>query len=399
MTATSDPFHPAYFDDADLHAELERTHSVCLDCRACVERCGVFPSLFALTDAAAAGTGAPASRAQQNAITEQCFDCGLCTLECPDAPGRGGHDIDHAALMRRAREFRVRNHEMPLGARLAGAVRSATVRVGRVVGGRRDMVGTRFSTWFRGRTAPPSDGLAGSVAIFPTCIVEHSAPELGRALVEVLEHNGVTCHLPEGLQCCGAPLLQQGDIDGFVAQGRRNVRVLADAVRAGHDIVSPQPTCTRVLTHDYVAYVGGSDAEMVADHTREATDHLLGLHHDPETSLRTDLVSPLPASVTLHAPCHLRTQQVGEPAAELLRLMGSSVTVVAACAGSNRNDGPGGEVRTALRRTAARQLVAASADAVAGECHAADSVLSDALGRPVEHPLILLARAYGSELG
>lgn len=39
---------------------------------------------------------------------------------------------------------------------------------------------------------------------------------------------------------------------------------LAAAVRAGNDIVVPQPTCGYVLKRDCVAHVGGADAELVA---------------------------------------------------------------------------------------------------------------------------------------
>ena len=67
------------------------------------------------------------------------------------------------------------------------------------------------------------------VAIFSTCLVEYQDPAVGRDLVKVYEHNGISCSLPEGQVCCGAPFLHQGNVDQFVKEGRKNIRVLADA--------------------------------------------------------------------------------------------------------------------------------------------------------------------------
>ena len=127
----------------------------------------------------------------------------------------------------------------------------------------------RFSTWFQKRPGPRRavGRHPGPVALFPTCLVEYQDTDVGQDLVRVYERNGIECSLPEGEVCCGAPLLHQGDVDGFVARAAATSGVLADAVRRGDDIVVPQPTCGYILKKDYVDYVGGPDAELVAEHT------------------------------------------------------------------------------------------------------------------------------------
>src|SRR5258708_11727362 len=100
----------------------------------------------------------------------------------------------------------------------------------------------RFTTWFkkrRGQAAGSMDAGAGSV--FPTCFVEYMEPDVGRAIVEVYEHNGVSCSLPEGTKCCGAPCLHSGRVDEFTKAAPRNVEALAADVRAGPDRLLPQP--------------------------------------------------------------------------------------------------------------------------------------------------------------
>ncbi len=71
----------------------------------------------------------------------------------------------------------------------------------------------RFSKWFARRRSGRAAGAAarGTVAVFPTCLVEYQDPEIGKALVGVYEHNGFTCDLPDGQICCGMPWLDAGD--------------------------------------------------------------------------------------------------------------------------------------------------------------------------------------------
>ncbi len=124
--------------------------------------------------------------------------------------------------------------------------------------------------------------------MFPTCLVEYQNPAIGQDLVKVYEHNGVECSLTEGAGCCGAPWLHSGDLDSFTKAAVKNVKLLAAEVRAGNEIVVPQPTCSYVLRKDYVDYVGGPDAELVAAHTFDASEYLMRLHKGDGTALDTD---------------------------------------------------------------------------------------------------------------
>ena len=56
-----------------------------------------------------------------------------------------------------------------------------------------------------------------------------------------------------------------------------------------------------------------------------------------------------------------------------------------------------------LRRSAIEAIEAIETDrpaaVVVGECHAAAELLRDDLGRPIDHPLVVFARAYGLDPG
>ncbi|MFN8039214.1 MAG: heterodisulfide reductase-related iron-sulfur binding cluster [Acidimicrobiales bacterium] len=431
MTTTYDPFHPKYFDEADLREELTRVYDLCHGCRLCFKYCTSFPTLFELIDRFDDQDAARLTPAEQDQVVDECFQCKLCYINCPYIPGQSEWNLDFPRLMLRADQVRVRNKEISGKERLQNQALARTDLVGKVNTtlapvvnkamtpgsfGRKVMekaVGIaserilppyakqRFSSWFKKRPAPtPSavEGEQGKVALFSTCLVEYQDPEIGKDLVKVYEHNGVACSLPEGQQCCGAPWLHSGEVDRFVAQGRKNVRVLAEAVKAGHDIVVPQPTCGYVLKKDYVDYIGGPDAELVAEHTYDAAEYLWKVHKGDDTSIDTEFPGDVPEAVTYHAPCHLRAQNIGYRSRDLLKLTGTKVTLVAECSAI---DGTWGyreqnyEISRKVAKKMADAIEAAGNDVVAGDCHLANGGIVQETGKQPVHPLQVLARAYG----
>ncbi|MFQ5558504.1 MAG: heterodisulfide reductase-related iron-sulfur binding cluster, partial [Acidimicrobiales bacterium] len=184
----------------------------------------------------------------------------------------------------------------------------------------------------------------------------------------------------------------------------KNLSVLAAAVReaeadgAATVIVVPQPTCAYVLKRDYADYVGGADAELVADRTRDAAEFLIELRKGGHTGIDEEFPGEVPATVTYHAPCHLRAQNIGLKSRDLIELTGAEVVVVAECSGI---DGTWGlrEENVDMARRVARKMVSgidkAGGDVVAGDCSLANGAIALETGRVPMHPLQVLARAYG----
>jgi Fe-S oxidoreductase len=198
--------------------------------------------------------------------------------------------------------------------------------------------------------------------------------------------------------CCGAPWLHNGDVDNFVKQGRKNVKVLADAVREGREIVVPQPTCGYVLKKDYVDYVGGPDAELVAEHTYDAAEYLVKLHRGEGTNLDTEFTGDVPATVTYHVPCHLRAQNIGLKSRDLMKLTGAKISLVQSCSGIDGTWGYRAENYDASRTVAlkmGREIEKAKGEVVAGDCNLANGAIVQETGRTPVHPLQMIARAYG----
>jgi len=256
----------------------------------------------------------------------------------------------------------------------------------------------RFSTWFKKRDKPLLAKKQGSVSVFPTCLVEYQQPSIGHDLVKVYERNGIECLLVDGAGCCGAPYLHSGDIDSFTKVAAKQVKVLADAVRRGTDIVVPQPTCSYVLKKDYVVYVGGPDAELVAAHTFDSSEYLLNVQQADGTELDVNFTGDVAETISYCVPSHMTALNIGHCSRDLMQLTRAHITVIDQSSGV---DGMWGyragneEVSLSVVRKLADAITAAESAVVAGDCHLANIVILEQTGMVPLHPLQVVARAYG----
>ena len=430
MTITYDPKHPSYLDESDVRAELTRTYDICHGCRLCFELCTSFPTLFEFIDRHPDQDPGRLTPAQQDQVVDECFQCKLCYVNCPYTPEQHEWAIDFPRLMLRAAAMRHDTKQTPVRERvttsfmghtdLFGKIGSATAGVANHMIGaepgslRRKVIEKttglssvrllppyarqRFTTWFEKRPKLRITKPQAKVAVFPTCLVEYQNPPVGQDLVKVYERNGIQCSLPAGVGCCGAPYLHSGDIEKFGKVAKSNVEALAATVRKGNDIVVPQPTCSYVLKRDYIDYVGGPDAQLVADKTYDACEYLIKLHKGDETSLDTGFTGDVPDAVTYHIPCHLKAQNMGLKSRDLIRLTGAKVRLVQQCSGIDGMWGLRAENAAIAVPIAARlgeEITLAAGDVVVGDCHLANTAIAEQTGRQPLHPLQLIARAYG----
>jgi len=255
----------------------------------------------------------------------------------------------------------------------------------------------RFSTWFSRRTKAEIKTSQGSVTIFPTCLVEYQEPAIGHALVKVYEHNGIDCSISDA-GCCGAPFLHSGDMEQFTKVAIKNVATLAAEVRNGTDIVVPQPTCGYVLKKDYLDYVGGPDAQLVADNTYDAAEYLMKVHKTEGSALDTNFVGEVPESITYHTPCHLRAQNIGLKSRDLMKLTGSKIKLVQQCSGIDGMWGlraENAELSIPIAEKLGNMVRDADSEVVAGDCHLANTAITEQTGETPLHPLEVIAKAYG----
>jgi Fe-S oxidoreductase len=430
MTITYDPKHPKYLDEADVRGELTRVYDLCHGCRLCFKFCTSFPTLFSYVDKHEDQDAGRLTPAEQDQVIDECFQCKLCYVNCPYIPELHEWALDFPRLMLRAQAMRHATGQVTLRKRATTSIMGHTDALGtvasavaplanKVMGAKPESVvrkvvaatagvsavrllppyaKTRFSTWFKKRTKPVITKKQGDVAVFPTCLVEYQQPGVGKDLVRVYERNGVECSMIDGAGCCGAPYLHSGDVDSFTKVAVKQVKALAAAVRSGKDIVVPQPTCGYVLKKDYVDYVGGPDAELVAAHTYDSSEYLMNLHKAEGTELDTEFGGTVPETISYHIPCHLKAQNIGLRSRDLMKLTGAKIKLIDQCSGI---DGMWGlkagneEYSVPLAVKLGEKVTAAGSEAVVGDCHLANTAIDEQTGAGAVHPLNIVARAYG----
>jgi len=429
VTTTYDPHHPKYLDEADVRSELTRVYDLCHGCRLCFKFCTSFPTLFEFIDRHEDQDAARLTKAEQDQVVDECFQCKLCYVNCPYIPGQSDWNLDFPRLMLRTDAMRHATGQVTRRARLTDQVLGRTDLVGRVGTAtaplanaamgkpgslvRKAMEATvgiasqrllppfareRFSTWFKKRIRTRIERSQGRVAIFPTCLVEYQDPTIGQDLVKVYERNRIECSLVEDAQCCGAPHLHSGDLETFTRQATKNVRRLAAAVRAGNDVVVPQPTCGYILKKDYLVYVGGADAELVAANTYDAAEYLMKVHKGEGTTLDTEFSGDVPATITYHTPCHLRAQNIGLKSRDLMKLTGAKVALAQSCSGIDGMWGLRAEnydIAKGVGGKLGEEIGRLGGEVVAGDCHLANGAITEETGRIPVHPIQVIARAYG----
>lgn len=431
MTITYDPKHPLYLDEADVRSEMTRVYDLCHGCRLCFKFCTAFPSLFEMIDRFEDQDTGRLTPAEQDRVVDECFQCKLCYVNCPYIPELHEWALDFPRLMLRAEAMRYATGQKPLRQRLTTQAMARTDLLGKasttmaplankVIGAPegsfvRKAVSKvsgvsavrllppyakqRFSTWFKKRAATPPARRQGQgqVTVFPTCLVEYQATRIGKDLVRVYERNGIECSLTEA-GCCGAPWLHSGDLDNFTRVAERNVKTLAAEVRRGGEIVVPQPTCGYVLKKDYLDYVGGADARLVADHTYDAAEYLMKVHKADGTELDTEFTGDVPENITYHTACHLRAQNIGFKSRDLMKLTGARVKLVQQCSGVDGMWGLRAEneqISIPIAKKLADQIDRAGGDVVTGDCNLANTAIAEQTGAMPLHPISLIARAYG----
>ncbi len=253
----------------------------------------------------------------------------------------------------------------------------------------------RYAIRRRWHKASPHGGL--KVVYFVDHYANYHDPEIGRALAEILQHNRIGFYVPAGQGLSGMGRITAGDLKGARRVARRNVRVLADAVRQGYTVLASEPAAALCLQHEYPNLLDSEDAHLVAHHSHEACQYLWSLHQEDRLELEFERVDH---RIVYHQPCHSRVLELEPTVASLMRLIpGVEVDVIdKGCSGMA---GTWGLHRKNFRNSLRIgwpmiSAVRKAADAApATECSACKLQMEHGGDYSAVHPLKLLAHAYG----
>jgi glycerol-3-phosphate dehydrogenase subunit C len=421
---TYDPEDERYWSGEALQKEITRAFEICHGCRMCFKYCDSFPTLFKLLDETHDGDVHKISTEETARIMDACFQCKLCEVQCPYTP-REGHEfqLDFPRLVHRYKAQEVKKKGVPLQVRVLadpdGAGRMARLSFGMAnvmnrvklhrlfmeaaVGIHRDKLlpdfaPTTFERWAeqQGRIRGP-EGV--EAVLFPTCYVQNNEPQIGRDTLEVLDRNQIPTACVEGLQCCGMPAWEAGDLESLRKQAAHNITILKPFVETGAKVVAINPTCAMMMRREYPELLPESqreDARKLAEAVRDPSELLWSIRDEPRFNTRFQSTPDGP--VAYHAPCHLRAQAVGFKGRDLLRkIPGVKPKITMECCGHNGTWAmkvQGFEASKRIGQKAFEGMKDASAEIWATDCPLAALQFQQHAGKKPLHPMSVLARAY-----
>jgi FAD/FMN-containing dehydrogenase/Fe-S oxidoreductase len=350
------------------------------------------------------------------AVADLCFNCHSCRVECPAS-------VDIPKIVGEIKAQYVATNGMALSDWLIGridmvaAVASRVAWLSNFLLRRRslrwlgeNLIGLsaareipplvnetfiRYATRRRWHKASAHGGL--KVVYFVDHYANYHDPEIGRALAEILQHNRIGFYVPNGQGLSGMGRITAGDLKGARRLARRNVRVLAEAVRQGYTVIATEPAAALCLKHEYPNLLDSEDAHLVARHSYEACQYLWSLHQEDRLEIEFERIDQ---HLIYHHPCHSRVLDRDTVAAKLMGLIpGIEVDIVGkGCSGmagtwglqrkNYRNSLRIGWPMISTVRKAARA-------APVTECSACKLQMEHGGDYSAVHPLKLLAHAYG----
>lgn len=440
--------HPVNWNDPDftdpdkLDAELRRVFDICHGCRRCFNLCDSFPRLFDLIDESPTLELDGVKSEDFKPVVDACTLCDMCFLtKCPYVPPHEFNiDFPHLMLRYRVAEFRRgergfgerqitrTDRNGRLGAAVPGLANWAT-KTGngltrpiaeKALGVHREAVLPKFhgrTLASRARTDAPKVNEAApahgrKAVLYATCFGNYNDPDIGVAARHVLAHNGVETEVVYPA-CCGMPQLEQGDVARVAERARTVAAALKPWIDKGYDVVALVPSCALMLKFEWPLLVPGDETvAALAAATRDVSEYVVDIARKEGLA---DGLSEIDGGVTLHMACHARAQNMGQKAAELLRLIpGMDLSVIERCSGHGGSWGvmkdnfeTAHKVGRPVARQAAQSVKQKAEEGrrryVASECPLAGSHIVQGIERTAPdvkveeapHPIQLFARAYG----
>ena len=206
------------------------------------------------------------------------------------------------------------------------------------------------------------------IQLMVTCLIDALVPEVGEAVVEVLERRGLEVEFPEAQTCCGQPAFNAGLSAEAARMAAHTVKVF-DATEG--PIVAPSGSCTAFLIHHAPSLLAGEE-EADAAHRVAARVRELSVFLDEDRAVEDRSDAPEPVRVAWHPSCH-GLRELGITDQPMRLLDGVSGVERVEIPGADECCGFGGlfsvempEVSAAILKAKLDSIEASGADVVAG---------------------------------
>jgi L-lactate dehydrogenase complex protein LldE len=142
---------------------------------------------------------------------------------------------------------------------------------------------------------------SGTVQLFVTCLTDTFFPQVGEAIVHVLNRAGVQVDFPSAQTCCGQPAYNAGLHSQARPLAEHTIRVFE---KTAGEIIVPSGSCAGMLKHGYLELFKEDTrwlerANALAGRVHEFTEYLVDVRGV------SDLGSRWAGKLTYHPSCHL----------------------------------------------------------------------------------------------
>ena len=389
----------------------------CIKCTICVSACPVAQVTTQFPGPKQAGPDAQRFRGRGEPVEGSwinlCLGCYRCQVACPaDVP------IAEINLHAKGRYAAQEGRDLPTRLLTRSHIVSAWGQKFRLIV--TPLLNMRWSRWFAEKLfgvdrKAPMPGFAKKrfaaeveayqpgpgkrkVAYFYGCFTDNNAPEVGRAILRVLEAAGVEVVFPSQ-QCCGAALVGAGDFAAARQLNELNMHSLRQALEQGCEaIVVGSPSCALALSHE-TATLLGIDAVEVSDKIVDLFTYLHRLQTAGELNWK---LREQTLHAAFHEACHLTALGLGANApAVLRRIPGVKVSELdAGCCGLGGTFGlkrKTGDIARDIGRNVAERVAELQPDVIISECEGCRMQIEHLTGVPARHPAEILAQALGQD--
>jgi FAD/FMN-containing dehydrogenase/Fe-S oxidoreductase len=270
-------------------------------------------------------------------VLDLCLQCRACKAECPVG-------VDMARFKSEFLADYYRRHGKPLKARALGNIHRLSVWGSRFaplsnwiaasrpnrwlmekllgIDRRRTMPAWKRETFARWVASHPPQAAAGATAItlFNDTFLNHYDPEIGIAMLAILERAGYQVSVIRP-GCCGRPMISQGLLGEARAQVSVVVEALFPIASRGEKILFCEPSCLSVLKEDALSLLRGElreKARVVANACMLFDEFAAGL----DLPLRAG-----PKRVLVHGHCHQKSLGLLPATMSLLKRIPSATVV------------------------------------------------------------------------
>ncbi|WP_028581237.1 L-lactate dehydrogenase (quinone) large subunit LdhH [Desulfogranum japonicum] len=177
--------------------------------------------------------------------------------------------------------------------------------------------------------------LPEKAVFYAGCLIDFAYPEMGTAIVEILNKAGIEVVFPEKQTCCGAPARYNGAYEVAAKNAEDNIEALLEQSDATY-VISACPTCTVALDHEFIQTfesIGKTEnvprAKELAAKTIDFSTLVKKLVDEGRLTLKEGQQL---GKITYHDSCHLkRTLKADQPPRELLTKAGYEMEEMFEC--------------------------------------------------------------------